>query len=103
MIEPGVFEFTENPMPGLPAGVMHEWHDFYALLGTASATLVGLMFVAASIGANIFDEQHRAPMRLCLHGRDHTDASRVFDRGTNCWPGYLLKGPNAGRPLQWAK
>jgi hypothetical protein len=27
------------------------WHDFYTLVGTASATLVGLLFVAASVGA----------------------------------------------------
>jgi hypothetical protein len=40
--------------------LLHEWHDFYVLLGTASATLVGLMFVAASIGATVFNEEHRA-------------------------------------------
>jgi len=42
------------------AEVLHDWHDFYLLVGTASATLVGLMFVAASIGSSIFDENHRA-------------------------------------------
>jgi hypothetical protein len=30
------------------------WHEFYALLGTAAAALVALLFVAASIGANVF-------------------------------------------------
>jgi hypothetical protein len=39
--------------------LLHEWHDFYVLLGTASATLVGLMFVAASIGTTVFNEGHR--------------------------------------------
>src|SRR5262249_26047214 len=34
--------------------LLHSWHDFYLLVGTASATLVGLMFVAASIGAQVF-------------------------------------------------
>jgi hypothetical protein len=29
------------------------WHEFYGLLGTAAATLVALLFVAASIGASI--------------------------------------------------
>jgi len=38
---------------------LHSWHDFYLLVGTASATLVGLMFVAASIGAHIFTESNR--------------------------------------------
>ncbi len=42
--------------------LLHEWHDFYVLLGTASATLVGLMFVAASIGATVFNEEHRAAL-----------------------------------------
>jgi hypothetical protein len=42
--------------------LFHEWHDFYMLAGAASATLVGLMFVAASIGASVFNEEHRAPM-----------------------------------------
>src|SRR5216683_500567 len=44
------------------AELLHDWHDFYILVGTASATLVGLMFVAASIGSSIFNEDHRAPM-----------------------------------------
>jgi hypothetical protein len=39
--------------------LFHSWHDFYLLVGTASATLVGLMFVAASIGSSVFSEQHR--------------------------------------------
>jgi hypothetical protein len=40
--------------------LLHTWHDFYLLVGTASATLVGLMFVAASIGAQVFSESNRA-------------------------------------------
>jgi hypothetical protein len=49
-------------MPASLAELLHDWHDFYVLVGTASATLVGLMFVAASIGATVFNEQHRAPV-----------------------------------------
>jgi len=30
----------------------HDWHDFYMLLGTGSAALVALLFVAVSIGAS---------------------------------------------------
>src|SRR5215469_7578588 len=44
------------------AELLHDWHDFYVLVGTASATLVGLMFVAVSIGTTIFDESHGAAM-----------------------------------------
>jgi hypothetical protein len=45
-----------------PSVLLHEWHDFYALVGTASATLVGLMFVAVSIGTAIFNEERRGAM-----------------------------------------
>src|SRR5262245_45860717 len=47
-------------------GLLHEWHDFYVLLGTASATLVGLMFVAASIGTTVFNEDHRAALEAFI-------------------------------------
>jgi hypothetical protein len=42
--------------------LLHDWRDFYVLVGTASATLVGLMFVAVSIGTTIFNEDHSAGM-----------------------------------------
>ena len=42
---------------------LREWHDFYLLVGTASATLVGLMFVSASIGTSFYNESHRQAMR----------------------------------------
>ena len=45
---------------------LHDWHDFYLLIGTASATLVGLMFVAASIGTRFFDEAREPAVRLFL-------------------------------------
>jgi len=33
---------------------LEKWHDFFILVGTAAGTLVGLTFVAASIGAGLF-------------------------------------------------
>lgn len=45
---------------------LRQWHDFYALIGTAAATLVGLMFVAASIGAGVFTLAHQAGIRSFL-------------------------------------
>jgi len=30
---------------------LKQWHDFYILVGTAGATLLGLLFVAVSLGA----------------------------------------------------
>ena len=40
------------------------WHEFYMLLGTASATLVGLLFVAVTVGSGIFTADRRAPIRV---------------------------------------
>jgi hypothetical protein len=51
---------------GMLSELIHAWHDFYVLVGTASATLVGLMFVTATIGAQVFTEKNRAGMRAFL-------------------------------------
>ena len=48
------------------AEIFHGWHDFFLLLGTASATLVGLMFIAVSIGASIFKEENRPALEVFL-------------------------------------
>jgi hypothetical protein len=53
-------------MQGSAAELFHTWHDFYVLVGTASATLVGLMFVAASIGSSVFSEKHRAALQAFI-------------------------------------
>ncbi len=45
---------------------LREWHDFYILIGTASATLIGLMFVAASVAISYLDDEHEGPMRAFL-------------------------------------
>jgi hypothetical protein len=42
------------------------WHEFYGLLGQASATMVGLLFVAASVGAGIFSQSRRGALRMFL-------------------------------------
>jgi hypothetical protein len=46
--------------------LLRDWHDFYVLVGTASATLVGLMFVAVSIGTAIFNEDRRAAVTVFI-------------------------------------
>jgi hypothetical protein len=56
----------QAPMQGSVAELFHDWHDFYLLVGTASATLVGLMFVAASIGASVFSEQSRNALQAFI-------------------------------------
>jgi len=42
------------------------WHDFYLLVGTAGATLLGLMFVAVSLGAGFLTEERRAGTRTFM-------------------------------------
>lgn len=46
--------------------VLAEWHDFFMLLGTAAGTLVGLLFVAATVGSGVFRLDRRAPLRVFL-------------------------------------
>ena len=43
--------------------ILSKWHDFYELIGAAAATLVGLMFVTASIGAGVFTREQKAAMQ----------------------------------------
>jgi hypothetical protein len=42
------------------------WHDLYMLVGTASATLIGLLFVAASVGSRFYTESRLPAMRAFL-------------------------------------
>ena len=45
---------------------LHDWRDFYVMGGTAAATLVGLMFVFASIGASQLASRNLAAMRAFI-------------------------------------
>jgi len=65
-----------NENPREPADVAHAmpslmealapWHEFYTLLGSASATMVGLLFVAASVGSGVFSRNRTAGLRMFL-------------------------------------
>jgi hypothetical protein len=48
------------------ANGLRDWHEFYNLIGSAAATLIGLMFVAASIGAGVFTREDQAGIRSFL-------------------------------------
>ncbi len=48
------------------ADTVASWRNFYELLGTGSATMIGLLFVAATVGAGAFSSDRRAPMRMFL-------------------------------------
>ena len=49
-----------------PGDALTHWHEFYALLGTAAGTLVGLLFVAATVAAGVFPSDRQAPLRIFL-------------------------------------
>ena len=49
-----------------PVEALKEWHDFYVLVGTAGATLLALLFVAASIGTGFLTEEHRLGTRTFM-------------------------------------
>ena len=46
--------------------MFHAWHEFYGLLGTAAATLVALLFVAASVGVGLLTTERAAGTRLYI-------------------------------------
>lgn len=46
--------------------VMRDWHDLFMLFGTASATLIGLLFVAASVGSSFYTAEKHLALRLFL-------------------------------------
>jgi hypothetical protein len=48
------------------AEALGPWREFYALLGAASATMVGLLFVAATVGAGVFTTARRVASRVFL-------------------------------------
>ena len=46
--------------------VVRPWHEFFSLVGTASATLIGLLFVAASVGARFYTKEKHPAIRTFL-------------------------------------
>lgn len=49
-----------------PVEELKDWHDFYVLVGTAGATLLALLFVAASIGAGFLSEGRQSATRTFM-------------------------------------
>jgi hypothetical protein len=45
---------------------LHDWHEFYLLVGTAAATVLALLFVAVSLGAGFLSSRHQAPTRTFM-------------------------------------
>ena len=47
-------------------GLIAPWHDFFVLLGTAAATLIGAMFVVVSIGIGILSRDRSVAIQVFL-------------------------------------
>jgi hypothetical protein len=50
----------------MPADPLVLWHEFYSTLGESAATMIALLFVAASIGSGVFRADRRAAQRVFL-------------------------------------
>ena len=46
--------------------ILKDWHDFYLLVGTVGATLLGLLFVAVSLGVGFLTEQRKVATRTFM-------------------------------------
>jgi hypothetical protein len=53
-------------VPESPVSLLAAWHDFFALIGTAAATLIGAMFVVMSIGIGILTRDRSVAIRTFL-------------------------------------
>lgn len=67
------------------------WQNFYLLLGTAAATLIGLMFVAITFGASLVTAQTSASARAFI---DPTFTHFVQVLMTACLVTIPTMGPN---------
>jgi hypothetical protein len=46
------------------AQAVEGWHDFYLMVGTAAATLVGLLFVSLSLNVDVITREANADLRV---------------------------------------
>jgi hypothetical protein len=58
--------FLMPPSVEALAQAIDPWHDFWVMTGTAAATLIGLLFVAITVGIGIFTEEKRPAMGIFL-------------------------------------
>jgi hypothetical protein len=46
------------------AQAIEGWHDFYMMVGTAAATLIGLLFVSLSLNVDVITREENADLRV---------------------------------------
>jgi hypothetical protein len=57
---------------------LHEWQNFFMIVGTASATLIGAMFVVVSIGTGILTRERSRAIRAFLSSTVASLSSVLF-------------------------
>jgi len=77
-------------VPASPAPLLSAWHDFFLIIGTASATLIGAMFVVVSIGSGFLTRDRSAAIGTFL-------TSTVIHLSTILFGGALIMVPG----LDW--
>ncbi|GHF56835.1 hypothetical protein HNQ07_003709 [Deinococcus metalli] len=83
--------------------LLREWETFYLLLGTAGATLAGLMFIAVTVGERLTRRTrmpllraHLDPALLALLLTLILSATLLMPSLTRFWFGTVLVGSGAG-------
>jgi hypothetical protein len=71
---------------------LHEWHEFYLLLGTAGAALLALLFVAVSVGIGFLTEQNVKATRLYM-------STVVVHFGSVLFVSAIALAPESAAPL----
>lgn len=69
---------------------LHEWHEFYLLLGTAAATLLALLFVAISLGAGFLSPKRKAATRAFFSPVVIHFGAVFFVSAANLVPGHAI-------------
>jgi hypothetical protein len=70
---------------------MKEWHDFYLLVGAAGATLLGLLFVAVSLGAGVLTQERQWGTRIFMSPIVIHFASIFFLSAVALFPSHQVK------------
>lgn len=53
-------------MPQSSVALLDDWHDFYIVMATVSATIIGAMFVVASVASSFLSPKNAAQSRAFL-------------------------------------
>jgi hypothetical protein len=79
-------------MPEAFIETLHSWQNFYFMSGGAAATLLGLMFIAVSLGIHLVSEQNREKVKHFVEPSIFYFVSALLLAGTMLVPVYTPPG-----------